>query len=172
MPQNSSALAIIEENNHARHIFTSAVGWFTLFTTANYITIGWVAGKDSSNEFTLKVAAILFIFQNFIGFYALCVTYKYFNESNERIASYHDIHYPDHKREDPSDYYPKPLYLKMVLCMIVAMGTIGLTWIFILASALVHLKLGAIDRPNTNQAAQVGGGNSIALHASPLTLRK
>jgi len=132
MPQQSSALAITEENNHARHIFTSAVGWFSLFTTANYLTFGWMVSEDSTNRLYVIAAAILFVFQNAIGLRAMLDTKKYFKEPKTRISEYHDIHCSQHGRTDPADYYPKWLYLKMINLMSAAMLVIMMAWFFIL----------------------------------------
>jgi uncharacterized membrane protein len=158
MPTNHATLAITEENHYARHVFTSAVGWFTLFITVNYISVGWISNNTTGWWQSIALISFLFMLQNLIAIFALEHVREYFKEPNTRMAKAHAVLCAHLGDENHSDYYPKYLYYKMVRSMIGALIILFLTWFVIFIFAVFCPNFSRTDITK-NKAEQDASGN-------------
>jgi hypothetical protein len=129
---------IAERHNYARHIFTSAVGWFTFFVTVNYASMGWLAGaadKFKGNHATIVLIASLFSTQNLLGIIACLFIRSYFFRCNSRILQGQALLLrAEAIAEDQGDLsgqtcLPLRLYSTLIILMIVALAPILAAWI-------------------------------------------
>ena len=134
----SNEIAISEENNHVRHMFSSAVGWFTLFMTANYFTAGWLvkSANETQSWIPVGLVSMLFLTQNMIGVSAFKETRNHFLTTNDRLKDYHDrIDITARFPVTPYDYCPSLLYASMIHKMIKAMRIMFIAWLLFLVVA-------------------------------------
>ncbi len=67
-----------EQHNHARHLFTSLISWWTVWTTVNFVTMGWLAGSNKTGSASSFITAVAWIFaiQNILGGVACAFAYR------------------------------------------------------------------------------------------------
>lgn len=131
MSPESAKIAISEENNYTRHVFTSAIAWFTFFMTVNYASMGWLASaadKLKGNYAAVFLICVLFFFQNCFGIYACIHTHHYFVQSADRLKSFHSAFGEGSDKTFCASYFPEKFYRKMLVFMVFAMATVLIAW--------------------------------------------
>src|SRR5690348_7890141 len=123
---------ISETHQYARTTFQSLVTWFTVFTTVNYATMGWLA-KDTPRRERVAVAA-LFLTQNTVAIVAVFVAGRSFRRLAEQITRLVRTRDGDHAGD--AEILPRAFYQSVCMMMGAALLLVTAAWIYLGVDAL------------------------------------
>jgi hypothetical protein len=119
-----------EIHDYIRHIFQLFMGWFTVFVTVNFVTIGWLATSEKNGAYSAppfaSVVPVMLILQNLLGVLAAWRVYVGLRRSNNQVADLEGI--AENETSVPIRLYSQTLLL-VIAALIITVGA----WISILA---------------------------------------
>src|SRR4051812_31725317 len=153
IPEDVVRDRIQQRHDHARHLFSTIVSWFTFFVGVNYVAMGWFASESAKGSGIapspakaklLLMLAVLFATQIALGVVAELVMLKYLKQTRARVRDYEELRVPADGGELRADScLPGFVYQRGIYLMIGALGSLLVAWVLFTILSGVSLSVHA-----------------------------